>query len=126
MGRISRYLDESCNAYFIGSGGNTGGSDFPEPLNCDISQITSTNNELDNSPFRVYPNPSEDQIKISKVNGLNELIEYKIIDLIGKEVLKGTMINGQSVNINNLQSGVYSILLKDQYDIYYLEKFIKK
>jgi len=59
-------VDESCNTYFTGSGGNTGGNEFPEPLNCDISQITSTNNELDNSPFRIYPNPSEDQIRISK------------------------------------------------------------
>jgi len=95
-------------------------------LNCDISQITSTNNELDNSPFRIYPNPSEDQIRISRINGSNDFIEYKVIDPLGKEVLKGRIINGQSVNINNLQSGVYSMLLNDQNDIYYLEKFIKK
>lgn len=119
-------VDESCNVDFIGNSGNTGGNEFPEPLNCDISQITSTD-EIRNPQILIYPNPIGNQITI-KENELDNLHEYefKIIDLFGNEIQKGSVINGQIIYTDKLQSGFYTILIKDQNDNYYIEKLVKK
>lgn len=119
-------VDESCNASFAGNWGSNDGNEFPPPLNCDISQITSNRNEMDNTQIQIYPNPSENQITIFKNDGQDEILEYKMIDFLGNEIQKGTIINGQNLNINHLPIGCYIILIQDQKGKSYLEKIIKR
>jgi hypothetical protein len=55
--------------------------------------------------FTVYPNPSDDWVKIS--TGLNEEASYTVIDLFGKEIFRGTMFNELDLDVSDLRSGVY-------------------
>jgi hypothetical protein len=66
-----------------------------------------------NTMFKIYPNPSKDFISV-KIN--SELInsDYKIIDQLGRLMLKGKIIlNEQIIDINNLEKGVYIFSFED-------------
>lgn len=71
------------------------------------TSVLGLNEFFINTMFKIYPNPSKDFITI-KIN--SELInsDYKIIDQLGRLVLKGTIIqNEQIIDISNLEKGVY-------------------
>jgi hypothetical protein len=57
--------------------------------------------------IRFYPNPTKDNVTISNKNQLN--LDIKIIDLLGKTILKieETRLINQEINLDNLNSGVY-------------------
>lgn len=60
--------------------------------------------------FGVYPNPAADSYihVISKINGLKNIMIY---DVLGIQVLK-TTLNGERLDISNLNSGVYIIKIE--------------
>lgn len=70
--------------------------------------------------FKIYPNPSSNYIEILNIiNSEN----YKIYNLIGTEVLKGTINNNnQRIDIQNLISGLYFLKFENGNTI----KFIKE
>ena len=77
-----------------------------------------------NTMFKIYPNPSKDFISV-KIN--SELInsDYKIIDQLGRLMLKGKIIlNEQIIDINNLEKGVYIFSFEDNKNL--TTKIIKK
>jgi PKD repeat protein len=68
---------------------------------------------LSNSTIVVYPNPTEGLINIS---GLNEIIlDYKVVDLMGKVVSSGK-INAEhsSINISELSKGIYFFKIEEE------------
>jgi len=67
--------------------------------NSNINSVETNNNER----FLVYPNPVQDELKIDR-----EFISAKIIDINGR-VIKD--FNNQIVNISDLNSGKYFIIL---------------
>lgn len=63
--------------------------------------------------FSIYPNPTSE---ILNINSTNKLIgaDYSIYNLIGKEILKGTITNeNTSINISQLNAGRYLIAIGD-------------
>ena len=57
------------------------------------------------SNFRVYPNPANDVISIDSNN--IEISEIRMFDLLGKNVLSQNDIRGNTINVSNLNAGVY-------------------
>ena len=79
--------------------------------------------EIDkNEMFSIYPNPASDVLKIS-VEGY---YSGSIFNSAGKKVrsLEGT--SGQSINISNLESGVYFITCQNASGHTFRKQFIKK
>ena len=70
----------------------------------------------------VYPNPVANILKINPDYNINS--GYRIIDLSGKQVLAGRMLNN-SINVSSLKAGVYMIELTDEEETF-LQKFIKQ
>ena len=68
--------------------------------------------------LQLYPNPATSEIQI---NGLQTQLPYRIYNVLGKQVLNGTIGNSNRIDINNLQAGLYMIRIKET-----TLKFIKK
>jgi hypothetical protein len=81
-------------------------------------------NEQSISDFKVFPNPTSDQIQISM--GLNGLQSYHVINTIGEVVISGQANLSQSpINVEKLPSGSYLIRWIDKDNIYQIP-FIKE
>ena len=80
-----------------------------------------TNDNISNDLI-VYPNPVANILKINPDYNINS--GYRIIDLSGKQVLAGRMLNN-SINVSSLKAGVYMIELTDEEETF-LQKFIKQ
>jgi len=70
---------------------------------------------------RIYPNPASDQLFIKSSN--DGIREYKIYDLLGKNLLDGFVQNNRSIDISNLKSGMYLLKIENTSSAY---KFIKE
>ena len=68
---------------------------------------------------KVYPNPVKDKLFIQ---GLSSLANISVYNLLGKLVLSRT--TSSEIDVNNLQSGIYIIKIKDQ-QREVIKKFIK-
>ena len=67
----------------------------------------------------IYPNPSSGSIRIL---GIYEKQAYKIYNLMGAEVLKGSINFNENIEIQHLKRGLYFLKLENGNPI----KFIKK
>jgi len=78
-----------------------------------IQATTSVNTIANDAMFSIYPNPASDVIFIHKNEAINaDNLSIKIIDVIGREVLRAefNFNDLNSINIQNLPSGNYSII----------------
>jgi hypothetical protein len=73
------------------------------------STILSTHTDFSKSSIKVYPNPSNDYISIS---GLVKEENYKIFDILGKELANGKINDQEKINIQNLTNGLYHLQFK--------------
>jgi phenolic acid decarboxylase len=80
-----------------------------------LNEIPLTNHEI-----MLYPNPSESEIYISKLDIINN--EYQIINENGSIVSNG-IIHDNKITISNLEKGIYLLKISNIKQIY---KFIKK
>lgn len=76
----------------------------------EIYLISGIVNEKDVQLITAFPNPTSSTIKIViqdiKIDGLN----YKLYDLLGKEILSGDITSNQTeLDLNNLMPAVYFI-----------------
>jgi len=66
-------------------------------------------NEIDSNSFRVYPNPTNiGFVNISSKS--SKVINVKVFDILGKQVLEGTVKNNQ-LNVSNFNAGMYILKL---------------
>ena len=86
-------------------------------------ETVSSIEERDINPNAIiaYPNPARDQITLSEnIKGF-----YRLLDFQGREIQSGNA-RGQSINISELHSGTYILLLQDHSGSLYTQKVIKK
>jgi hypothetical protein len=75
----------------------------------------------------IYPNPAKEYfgLRISDF-GLNKKYELKIIDILGKEILKSAINNPQSeINIKSFQKGIYFVEINNGKTVY-RKKLVKE
>ena len=80
--------------------------------------VTSDNEPvtITNDKFNVYPNPAKEQLIIEGLTDNTSFInkEFKIVDILGKVVLSDKHTNNkQIINISNLNSGLYFLMLDE-------------
>ncbi len=86
-----------------------------------IESITSLSNHNLNETPRIYPNPVKDQLQIS---GLIGSYLIKIVDTTGSLVHYGKYAGEQTIRVNNLDRGVYTVLIQ-AINNQYRQKLIK-
>lgn len=67
----------------------------------------------------IYPNPVQDELNI--VNVQSSDLQFTILDLSGREIVKDELLNGRSINVSALPQGMYVVKIGP-----YEEKFVKK
>ena len=78
-----------------------------------ISIFNPTKLDDIDSEFSVYPNPFIDNVN---VYGFEKFNQFFLLDLNGKEILRGNP--SKFVNLNNLSSGQYNLILKNENKLY--------
>ena len=94
----------------------TGG--FQEIKLFENTTLSNSNPQLKTKPS-VFPNPS---INLLTVNDLEQNTAYSVYNLLGEEVLTGSIANKEQINIASLNRGIYILQLENKKAI----KFIKK
>lgn len=87
----------------------------------DVTVTTATlgNEDFDLNSLKVYPNPANDFITLS---GLKKEENYRIFNVLGTEILKGTILDSGKIEIQNFSKGLYFL----EFDNGYTIKFIKE
>ncbi len=70
--------------------------------------------------INIYPNPTEGSLNFK---GYNEVLDVSVFDVVGKNVLNASIYSNQSLDVSNLQDGVYILKIEGQQAGY---KFIKQ
>ena len=70
--------------------------------------------EFENIEFSVYPNPMNEFVTIEKLNDINEIVEFNLIDSRGRIVRSDIFKHKLIVERESLSPGVYMIELKSQ------------
>ncbi len=74
-----------------------------------ISTLSNNDESLEEN-LAVFPNPSSDFITIPN---LESAVNYKIVDLSGRVVLKNKLALGESIDIQSLTNGIYLVHLEN-------------
>mgnify|MGYP002630183742 FL=1 len=91
--------------------GTTTQNDSIDYYYIEVSGVTSTINQFDNTTFELkgaYPNPVSNQAKIQFVSGTPENITFKIYNLLGEEIESQLISSSKGVNTINLNTSSYS------------------
>ena len=72
---------------------------------------------LENSEIKLYPNPAINEITLDVVLFDDEIMNYTIYDISGRQITSGSVDgnNSEMINVNALQSGIYLINLQSDY-----------
>lgn len=85
-----------------------------------------SNQDFENTSFELYPNPVKDELFISIIS---DLVNFNVIifDINGKQVLslKNVDLNNKPIDVLQLTSGIYFILLEDKLGRIAIKKFTK-
>lgn len=73
--------------------------------------LSLTSNEYLNNVI-VFPNPVKDIIKIKGLNSL-ETTNVSVVNVLGKTIKKYTRLNGREIDLSDLNSGVYVLVIKE-------------
>ena len=71
---------------------------------------TDVDEMRDNNVFRIHPNPAIDKVYLQ--SSVSENIEYCIFNINGQEVIKGSSLTGESIDVSSLIEGVYFMHLQ--------------
>jgi hypothetical protein len=74
--------------------------------------------ELNVAPYKIYPNPANEYIRIESIHG-----QVKINALTGANVLSIDTYNGENISLSNLNPGVYFVEFESN-KVHYSEKII--
>lgn len=69
------------------------------------------NKPLSKSAFQVYPNPTKDKLYIKFGEGYSLPVQLIIRDIAGKILFTKDLINGETVDVEKLENGMYFISL---------------
>lgn len=75
--------------------------------------------EVEVSLFKIHPNPSSEFIQVF---GLLKTEDFKIFNVLGKEIANGIISNHDKIDIQNLTNGVYFLKVQNKEPL----KFIKE
>lgn len=93
-----------------------------------ISNVELIDNKQENNFTRIYPNPVIDKFSIEFVTEVPKSLIVKIYDINGRLVNENkyqNLSNGIDINISELKSGLYNVLILNNNKIFSNEKIVK-
>ena len=85
---------------FWGSGGSGGGFSYERSTDPSINSLYNT----EKTSVNIFPNPSSNFLKIT---GVSQLENFTIYNIIGSEIINGSLSNNDKIDISQLKKGVY-------------------
>ena len=110
-------FDNPMPATWAGSASFTG-QDISYFLDITCGNTLGVEDVVFNNKLSLYPNPSSNVINVSGLKGTEK---YLIFNLLGKNVLKGSIQPNEQINVQNLKKGLYIIKFESGTSL----KFIK-
>ena len=92
-----------------------------ETIDIEIIECTNSIIETGETIFEIYPNPTSGNVHIE----LNGSFTYQLVDSRGRMITSGSSESSATVNISNIESGVYLVNLK-QNGKTYIGRIIKQ
>ncbi|NGX84524.1 T9SS type A sorting domain-containing protein [Aequorivita sp. KMM 9714] len=81
--------------------------------------------KFDNSSFNIYPNPVQETLHIN--HNFNQSVTVSIYDIGGKKLVSDTLESKVStINVKDLNSGLYFVIFNNEAGESLLKRFIKK
>ncbi len=84
-----------------------------------INSTALSTEDIELNSVKVSPNPTSDYITVT---GLKDTGNYKIYDVLGAEVHKGTITDKGEIEVKDFSNGVYFLKFDNEYTV----RFIKK
>lgn len=93
-------------------------------LPCNYNSSTGLNSYLKNSVnIKVYPNPTSNKLQVTLAQKIKQIAIY---DITGKLVLSRTENADKNIDVSNLKTGVYYLVLITEDDNFYSSRFVKE
>lgn len=89
-----------------------------------LNSITKIKENTANTAISIYPNPVSDKLIINSSQTSIVNFNYTITNSIGQVVMFGKIDLSNSILLNNLNNGIYNIVLKDKNNLITTNKFI--
>jgi len=105
--------------------------DFNEAVNTEEVSLTlfptvHTREISDLLEFEIIPNPAKDRVRLQlSTNDFSGVDSYDIIDHVGRSVINKTFNKEEALSVEQLNAGVYTILLRNDRVILAAGRFIK-
>ncbi|RKE92190.1 T9SS type A sorting domain-containing protein [Ichthyenterobacterium magnum] len=120
---LSGYAGQTINIRFRAIRGSNFNSDIAiDDINLTGTTTLSTETFTADS-IRIYPNPVNNTIINVKLKESNESLTYRIVNLLGQNILNGNLKNNQ-IDVSNIASGSYLLIL-DSNGQKVIKKFVK-
>jgi len=110
------YFDKPVHALLrynavINFGGDFTTNVYTSPINhlAKVGPHLGLEENPEENPIHVFPNPSSDLIQVS---GINTSSPFQILDLNGRVVIHGSVEESSTIDLTDLASGVYLISIK--------------
>ncbi len=75
-------------------------------------EVTGVGEALQNDQYTIFPNPSQDIIRVSQVDGSESVLHLTLVDAFGR-VVRQTRPGSQSLSVVGLAAGWYVLLIDD-------------
>ncbi|MEZ4873890.1 MAG: DUF4397 domain-containing protein [Flavobacteriaceae bacterium] len=79
--------------------------------------------EFLNEQIALFPNPVQDMLTVSGLEQNN--YTYSVVDMLGRTILKLTADQGDTLNVANLNTGIYNLVISEGTTILGSKRFIK-
>jgi len=63
--------------------------------------------------LKVYPNPANEGVVNIKYDNSSNLTSYSLVDILGRETLKGSFMNQITLDLRNCKQGVYFVKIEN-------------
>ena len=99
-----------------------------EVIEINENGIITSVHDMQNIVFDIYPNPTTDELTISMDHGINASVQIEVLSPLGQVVRLQEIQNGSrshTMNIKDIESGIYFVILKEGETIRAQKKIIK-
>ncbi len=109
----------------VGMGSHNDVVFFDDFMEKDYSIVTGRRNIKLSTSVNIFPNPAKD---ILRVQSERNIIQYSIIDIVGKSVVTKNIIGEKNFNVSvtSLPQGIYFMNMKTDREDIIIKRFIKK
>ena len=88
-----------------------------------VDELNVFTNELHSSDIKVFPVPSNDFLNV-EYSGSAKITDFMIIDVNGKQLMKGSAGQSFQIDVSDLNSNIYLLSLKSETNLEFIERIL--